>query len=550
MAGWGAGQVRSATSIEWFTLSSLFYASIPVIVIMYGSAAVPLAIATTAITAGVSMVVALWRRDIIKTLKDAELFLLSIVNKVFFFLFILFTGISYDNSAPIYTLVIIESWPLVAAFIVPLFLGSGVTKIDGESLVIGFFAFLGVLLVASPAFASFSFDIGANIDIRSVLGLISPIFAMIFMVLASSVKARHAKIAFRRYGVNPADAYFGSFVAASPMILVFIAVFHFFDFEVFTVGDVTFAALAVSLFNIASSIFFSFGTNKLKNSSDLFIWFFAPVFSVILFCLYEQRVPSDAESIGVSIIVSCNLLISLRADVRYSYSFTVISIMVMGVVCIFPPIDSLPEYYDAVAVLSIFISVTLAFLLGRLSQRADREIQLFGRAISLAKGALDEPDFREFHRRATLLNNARGYVPIKRCYNNVSHLTDREEVLYPLRELSISKLRGIGFAHIFSSSLSIFALFVLISVARPSGWHHDLIAVLFFPSVMYAFLSAIDLNNNRYSNFVGLSKGLSIAAPSRLLISDRRVRSGARNTYWSSFLLVFLLTNILISLAT
>ena len=522
-------------AISFFLFSALLYAAIPFVVLVSKTSTGNIVESLFLTTVGFSVLYCLGflfdkaRRAV---LFDKELFFLSILNLAGFLGFVFAVSVSRGVSDPIYTLVIIESWPLIAALAYPIFKIRNVKMMSPSTLIVSCLALFGVWLIAFPQLQD-----SGDVDGGGAMSLIWPILGMISMVLGSLFKAKYVEIAKRRHSVDAVSSFFTMYAQNLPFALAYLAYVGLGD-RVLSVEFFGITGASIALINAASAILFSYGTLKLRNTSDLFIWFFAPVFSVAFYCIYNGTLPNAYETAGISLIVGSNLLISLKSDERVGYRLGVLSMMVAGAICVFPSAAPMSEFYDALAVLAIFITITLAFMLERVAARAALEIDVFETAKSLIP--LDDAGKDQIE-RIIAMQGQRSPIGLRRSYRKLVRLGASAEVLQLVRQGCSSRSRGLNLTNLFSVVATSVAILVLAAVARPIGWQHDFMVFLFTPSLVYALAYMIDLNNSRFLSYSEPRAGYIDFAPTQI-----RRRFGLRNQLWSMVLIIFLVANFLL----
>jgi hypothetical protein len=456
------------------------------------------------------------------------------LNQVGFLGFVYAVSASRGVSDPIYTLVIIESWPLIVALAYPIFKIRKVEKLSASTVVISTLAIVGVWLIAWP-------QLQQSVDSASsgagAMGLIWPILGMLGIALGSLYKAKYVEVAMRRHKVGAVASFFTIYTHILPFAVIYLAYVGV-NSEAVSIQSFGGTGLAIAGMNAVSAILFSFGTLRLRNTSDLFIWFFAPVFSVGFYCLFNGALPNAYETAGISLIVGSNLLISLKSDDRIGYRLGVLSMMVAGTICVFPSIAPMTEFYDALAVLAIFVSITLAFMLERVAARTAYELDMF----ETAKSSIPiEGNGAEQVERICKMQSERSPVKLRRDYRKLLRMGASEEVLKLVRDGCTSRSRGLSLTNLFSVVATSVAILILAAVGRPLGWQHDFMVFLFVPSLVYAVGYMVDLNNSRFLSYSEPRKGYLDFSPTQI-----RRRFGVRNQLWSVVLIIFLVANFLL----
>ena len=289
----------------------------------------------------------------------------------------------------------------------------------------------------------------------------------------------------------------------------------------------------ITLLSIGNAVAFSFGTLKISRSTDLYIWFFTPVFSTLFFCLFTATLLTPLEAAGIGVIVGCNLLASLETEKRYGYRYGVAGLMVTGVICIVLQPLEMAAFYDTLAVLVIFVTITLAFLLERVSTRAAQEAELYSRAYTRALNMGDRPLRDALQKIIT----ERDPYRLKRRARRLSALTDDDRIVEPVALLCASRLRGLSVSNLFSIAFGLFAASVIAVSSRPVGWQHDLFAFCFVPSLLYGFFYLVDLNAQRFTlPYYAYDHGDG----TRISFAFDKAAHLKQNSIWSIILILFL----------
>ncbi len=525
-------------TVSSITASAALYAFIPFAVLAFGGDAYLDTLGILAVTIASSVLYFLVR--LLKTLgwrilTNQRLVIYSLLNMLGFFGFVYFLSIAKAYSEPIYTLVIVESWPLMAAIIYPIAQIGKSTKLGVFQLAISLIAVLGVVLIsADPEMFS------EETSPRGFLAYAMPVIAMVSMALGSLAKAKYVEICKKKYDLGTVDSFFLMYAQMVPVLIIAIAIAPIQEMN--NAADISFAVLIAAI-NAASAIFFSIGTLKLVRTSDLFIWFFAPVFSVGYFCIFFASLPTAIQCAGIGLIVGCNLLLSLQTDHRFGYRLGVISMMLMGTICVFPPLQPFDEFYDVMAVLSIFATVTLSFMLERVSTRSGNELA----ALKSSLDAAERQNDLGVSQQILDLFQTRDLKKLTIGLRSLQKAATPTEILTPLTDIATSRLRGLRLSNMFSISVVIFSILIFAATGRPSGWQHDFFAFCFAPSVIYALFYLFDLNNQRFeAPFTVLSTETGVAV--RLKILDSKAETA--NTIWSTILILFLFGSFVLGFIT
>jgi drug/metabolite transporter (DMT)-like permease len=506
----------------------------PVLILLYGSNATQDTLFVLLIMTYMSTVLGLNNFTKAKyrhAVMSPRLFLISAFSNASFLGFIFFTTLSIRNGSPFFNLIIIEAWPIFTAILFPLFAIGRTEKLGMFEYLLAALAIFGVSLVSKESVQNV---LSRNVSAES---LIYPFVAMLLMGLSSTLKARYVQEAKQRFGLNPFQSFFSMYTQFLPFTLVFLP--HAITIEGLSTDSIS-LALAIAVVNIFSAITFSFGTLRIKRSTDLFIWFFTPIFSIFYFSLIESRLPSSLQLAGVAVIITCNLLASLDTKQRIAYRAGVIALSVTGSICIIVPSSEMKNYYDAITVLGIFSTIILAFLLERTSQRAYLEVELFSKIYLnlLRNGRAGD---------TILLEKAfasRSELQFKKIIRRIPFNSSTLDTVHDVGMLAGSRRVGIKISNLFSLSVCIVAIGVLCTTSRPEGWQHDLVALAFVPSIFYGLFYIIDLDRQRYQIPYEL---YSCDNTLRATIPNRLSQATFQQNVWSTILILFLLLTFTLS---
>ncbi|SPF80377.1 DMT family transporter [Pseudoprimorskyibacter insulae] len=536
-------------TVVYFLLSAALYAAIPFSLISFNASPQQSSIIPVLLTASLSLPICaiyLRRANFRAAMLDLRLAAYGIASTIGFAAFLYLVSASQSTVSPVFTLVIVESWPLITAVAYPLMKLGDQRRVDMTAVLIGVLAVMGIAMIAAPELGKLaSTTHGAGLDFHFVL----PVLAMLAMTLSTLAKAKYVERSHTKYAVGPIASFFmmyGHSIALFPIIFAIMPP----DLVSFDNMEALITPAAIALINIVSAILFSLGTLKLRNPTDLFIWFFAPVFSVLFHTIYKQELPTTYETAGIALIVGSNLFLSLRADSRHSYKFATLSLMLVGTACIFDVTSPIGEFYDIMAVLSIFFTITMAFMLERVSSRAEREMELFHQAFDLTT---HHPDTATAHRLVKAYQRTSNVTRLQWLYRKLVQSGASDELLSLARDIGVSRQKGIRYSNVFSLALSTLAVLVIGLTSRPAGWQHDFFLMMFVPSMVYALTYLFDLNNSRFISMTDSTEGarstsklsFSLVEYVGLTQSEKRIlrRSKRLNTVWSSVLVLFLVGN-------
>lgn len=519
----------------YFLISSMLYALIPVVIFLTGESPLNDALLVTLLTVAASVLVALRflpQKGLRAALLDPWLLGFSLLNLAGFFGFLVLMAQAKTVSNPIFALVAAEAWPIFSAMLFPLFRIGRTRSMSLFDYAVGAFALFGLLLVAGPS-------LGKGLGVEGGLpGIVLPILAMLAMAFGSAFKAVYVQRAKERHAIGPILSFFLMYAQILPLVPLML---FFLDMPAapLSAESAWRAPALIFVINVASAIAFSFGTLKISRSTDLYIWFFTPVFSTLFFCLFTASLLTPLEAAGIGVIVGCNLLASLETEKRWGYRYGVAGLMVAGVICILLQPLAMEDYYDTLAVLVIFVTITLAFLLERVSTRSGQEATLYSSAYTRAL-ALGNPALR---RALQELITERNPYSLKRKARRISAMSSDSQIIEPVALICASRVRGLSVSNLFSIAFGLFAASVIAVSSRPIGWQHDLFTFCFVPSILYGFFYLVDLNAQRFTlpyYAYGAGAGAGAGAEFRISFSFDKASQMRQNSVWSIILILFL----------
>lgn len=517
------------TTPVYFLIAAVLHATIPVVILVLGDNALNNAISVTGTIIVISVFVTVFyagRASVRAALKDIWLVLYAALSALGYFGFLYLFAVSKSVANPIYALVIVESWPIFTAILFPLVRIGRTSRLSLFEYIVGALALTGLVLVSGPAGSQ-----GTFLDV-DLAGIMAPVLAMLAMALAATMKALHVQRAKRTYGIGPVLSYFLLYLPIAP-VLPFLLLGHDGGTSFALTAETLLLPAVITLLSIGNAVAFSYGTLKISRSTDLYIWFFTPVFSTLFFCLFTATLLTPLEAAGIGVIVGCNLLASLETEKRYGYRYGVAGLMVTGVICITLQPLAMTQYYDTLAVLVIFVTITLAFLLERVSTRAGQEATLYSTAYTRAMALGD----KRLRTALQAIITERAPSRLKRKARRITALTDDAQIVEPVALICASRLRGLSVSNLFSIAFGLFAASVIAVTSRPVGWQHDLFAFCFIPSLLYGFFYLVDLNAQRFTlPYYAYDHGDG----TRISFTFDKAAHLKQNSIWSIILILFL----------
>ncbi|MCK8484133.1 hypothetical protein MUY21_08795 [Aliiroseovarius sp. S2029] len=488
---------RRASTIELILLSAAAYAAIPVALSEMDPQLVssfPVVLIVLKVAIALPVAVSAWGRSrFLASLKDRNILLLSSIQAFFFVLSLLLFAMSLASLDTPVAIVITETWPIPSAIAMGYLMRDQLSRLEGSDYLWGSIAFLGVVLVL---------DLPSKLDgveTSTWIGALLALASAVTMGLSVAFKARAVKLMRERHHIGPVLSYFllqFFFLPALPLFAIYFAVFPgaepAIDVPAGSLWDSWPWVLVIVALNFTSSVLYSFATLKLKRASDGFVWFFTPAFSLLLFSLWTGEALKGHELIGLTFILSSNLLLTIAADTTRAFKSLVLTVLGAGSWCYFvDPFFVQNEYYfDALSILSIFFVVILVEGLGQVSRQSDEEQRLL---IELNHALAD----KDAHLADAFVHLCKGQSPVlfKRRY----HLLRRaliagghRHIALDLDRLAHARNRTLRLGKHVSLAACLVATASIGLLARPETWLAEMFITVYLPSMVFSFFILIE----------------------------------------------------------
>ncbi len=532
---------RRASTIELILLSAIVYAAIPVVLSELDTELVS---SFPVVMIGLKVLIALpvvlrrsGRAKLLQSIRDWEVFWLASTQALFFVLSLLFLALSLSKIDVPVAIVIAETWPIPAAIAMGLLMSDQLKRLNLSELIWGTIAFVGVILVL---------DLPGELDKITQgtwTGAALALASAATMGLSSALKARAVRRMKSAYHIGPFLSFFLLQFFFLPALPIFIAYQHVFAADS-TANALPLGVLAASLplvglivfLNFTSSVLYSFATLKLVRASDGFVWFFTPAFSLLLFSIYTGQALKGHELIGLTFILSSNLLLTIAADTSRSFKALILTTLGTGSVCYFiPPSYDSTHYFDAIAILSIFFVVILSEGWRQIASQSDREeallldinheIQSYAPDLHAEFDKLARETHPSFFKRNYRLLRR---TALERKLAHLPLLLDR---------LAHARNRSIQLGKFVSLSACVIASAAIGLLARPDGWLTSIFITVYLPSMVFSLFILIEGHlGNQTLRFRAAS-----AAPSTMIVRILAGRAPRDSVIWSLLLSGFII---------
>jgi drug/metabolite transporter (DMT)-like permease len=526
--------------IQVVFLSAVFYAAIPVIMALgspelarvlptflpfiSGLIALP-ALASARMRAAVLVILRSWR-TLGYFVGNAATFVASLV---------LLSIAIRESSAPT-AILIVESWPLFTALLLAPMLGQSVRKLNKGEFFWGVVAVLGIGLALKPDGNL------AQMFAAQWVGILAALGSAALMGAAVGFKAWCTRWLKAEHNISPIGGYFVMQVFFLPLALLALPFLPLPQAQTgaawIAYDDLGLVGLIVGV-NTVSSVLFSYATLRMRQASDTYLWFFAPAISFGLYALIGPQSLRDMELLGLTFVVSANLISAIRDDTSLSFRALIVSLLAVGSICfLWPLTTAIDGYFEVLSVLSIFFVILLSFALDwSQRQREGMAAQIIALRAHIATGKdlrhglcddlvlrLDRAQHRSVFRRAVLL--------LEREFVRAGDATGLA-LLNTFAAIWRNDLR-IGY---FVALGAILIASVLIGLgARGDHWVYDLFATIYLSAMVFVFFFLIETVQDRSAPLFArrARPGWGIDLP-----TGRRVRM---TTVWTLALSLFVLT--------
>lgn len=113
------------------------------------------------------------------------------------------------------------------------------------------------------------------------------------------------------------------------------------------------------------SLLYDLSVFHAKNASISALWYLMPVGAVIILAVMQGRFLNQYEAIASVLIVSSNIFLGLRYPLKSSLLVLFVSVCLIGIWLLFAPIHPISNYFDLLAVSTVFFVLLASFALER-----------------------------------------------------------------------------------------------------------------------------------------------------------------------------------------
>ncbi len=486
--------------IQIVFLSAVFYASIPVIVAL-GSAELATILPTLLplISGALSLPLLLkprLRGAVWAVITQPKALTFFLGNAVTFVASLVFLSLAITFSNAPTAILIVESWPLFTALILAPMLGTAIRKLNAAEVFWGAAAVFGIMLALKPE--------GRIIDLLSGqwLGVAFALVAAALMGAAVGFKAWCTRYLKDRHAIDPIRGYFVMQLFFLPITLLALPVLVLTAPQqdvlslsgLVSTRDLGLVGLIVVV-NVISSVLFSYATLRMRSASDTYLWFFSPAISFGLYALVGPSSLRPEEILGLTFVVSANLISAIRDDTSLSFRALVVSLLAVGTICFLWPMQAeFDGYFDVLAVLSIFFVILLSFALDW-SQRQREGLE--GHMIELRAhlAALPVPARATCEGFALRMDAATHRSQYRRAHDLLARELARLNVptaSATLDACAATWRNDLRIGYFVALGAILLASLMIGLGARGGSWVHDLFATIYLSAMVFVFFFLIE----------------------------------------------------------
>ena len=291
-------------------------------------------------------------------------------------------------------------------------------------------------------------------------------------------------------------------------------------FEGFPIGQVMdgwlyvvlYGVLILGLTNVCyyGAIYLS-NTHLINN-----VWYLTPVLGLIWLWIFSYGQFTNLIAVGATFIITSNLMLNLTQESRSSYSITICSIVMFGIIILSSTGLDEKYYFSAVSTPVIFFALLFGFVVDRMVKRLSAEQHLLLKLLNDPKNK-DEKIMDSILK----ISQENNLTKIRTIYYDLIKIRDNEGLDEKIDELVLSKTYSINVGELFVIILTgALAIFTAI-MYRPKGLLYDSFALIVSSSLIYLIMLIFDLHSDRRHNIFSrrVNEGLEARGFNDVVIS-------------------------------
>ncbi len=297
--------------------------------------------------------------------------------------FLLYTALKISDEFDVMAILAFETWPIIF-FIIDSKLRKEKRETSINDYVFTAAAFSGFIVLTMP-----------NLDLADFILFDSPMLITIFLALLGGLAmaitcyfrmknmdywGEISKEYSKKHGsINVFKQGLLTEAGARTFSGVTLGIILFFSNESIPLpsGQTMALFLFVGVFILAiGGILYDLSVFSSKNASIGALWYLMPVGAIAILAIMQGRWPNQYEAVASVLIVSSNIFLALRYPLRSALLFLFVSVCAVGLYILFMPTMQIDNYYDLLAVSTIFFVLLATFSLERATQLNNERKQL------------------------------------------------------------------------------------------------------------------------------------------------------------------------------
>lgn len=277
--------------------------------------------------------------------------------------------------------IIYETWPIMAAWLMPVLVAKGWEQVRKLDYVFGLLAFAGIAFIACAdarnALLEQSWQALREMPHDRMVGYGLAIIASIGVAISTTLRRVVTRTLREKYKDDLLTATCMSSgltrAAALPVFIIAFTVFGINTGQGFSLESLPLAAFTGIAVHLMGSLCYALSIIKNPDPPIPVPDFVAPILAVTWLYVAGLSELSDFAVIGGLFVITANLLITVRAEDNFAYTASILTLLLGGAWCYFTRGTPLPDFYDAVSVSAVFYAILIAFAWDRVLERTKRE---------------------------------------------------------------------------------------------------------------------------------------------------------------------------------
>jgi ABC-type proline/glycine betaine transport system substrate-binding protein/drug/metabolite transporter (DMT)-like permease len=195
------------------------------------------------------------------------------------------------------------------------------------------------------------------------------------------------------------------------------------------------------------SLLYDLSVFNADSASISALWYLMPVGAVIILAIMQGRLLNQYEAVASVLIVASNIFLVLRYPLRSSLMILFVSVCSIGIWILFAPVSPISNYYDLLAVSTIFFVLLATFALERATALNRERESLLGefnkQVVSILERLSDDKSIDS----SLYIEKIKHYVFLNlhsfvRAFKNTLQLTNMQKDVEKLKYSILPLLKG------------------------------------------------------------------------------------------------------------